>query len=40
MATSLTHKYIPRMEQTEKNLFIEEYSLAYSSSQANWEIMK
>ena len=29
MATSLTHKYIPRIEQTEENLFIEEY---YSST--------
>ena len=29
MATSLTHKYIPRIEQTEQNLFIEEY---YSST--------
>ena len=29
MATSLTHRYIPRIEQTEKNLFIEEY---YSST--------
>ena len=25
MATSLTHKYIPKTEQTEENLFIEEY---------------
>lgn len=29
MATSLTHKYIPRIEQTEENLFMEEY---YSST--------
>ena len=29
MATSLTHKYIPRLEQTEENLFMEEY---YSST--------
>lgn len=29
MATSLTHKYIPRIEQTEENLFTEEY---YSST--------
>jgi hypothetical protein len=29
MATSLTHKYIPRIEQTEENLFVEEY---YSST--------
>lgn len=29
MATSLTHKYIPRIEQTEENIFIEEY---YSST--------
>lgn len=29
MATSLTHRYIPRIEQTEENLFIEEY---YSST--------
>lgn len=29
MATSMTHKYIPRIEQTEENLFIEEY---YSST--------
>lgn len=25
MATSLTHKYIPRIEQTQENLFMEEY---------------
>jgi len=29
MATSMTHKYIPRIEQTEENLFMEEY---YSST--------
>lgn len=29
MATPLTHKYIPRIEQTEENLFMEEY---YSST--------
>lgn len=29
MATSLTHRYIPRVEQTEENLFMEEY---YSST--------
>lgn len=29
MGTSMTHKYIPRIEQTEENLFIEEY---YSST--------
>lgn len=29
MATALTHKYIPRIEQTEENLFMEEY---YSST--------
>lgn len=29
MATSLTHRYIPRIEQTEENLFMEEY---YSST--------
>lgn len=29
MATSLTHKYIPRINQTEENLFVEEY---YSST--------
>ncbi len=29
MATQLTHKYIPRVEQTEENIFIEEY---YSST--------
>lgn len=29
MATSLTHKYIPRIEQRQENLFIEEY---YSST--------
>lgn len=29
MATSLTHRYIPRTEQTEENLFMEEY---YSST--------
>lgn len=29
MATSLTHKYIPRIQQVEENLFIEEY---YSST--------
>lgn len=29
MATSLTHKYIPRIEHTEENLFMEEY---YSST--------
>ena len=29
MATSLTHKYIPRIEKTEENLFVEEY---YSST--------
>lgn len=29
MATSFTHRYIPRIEQTEENLFVEEY---YSST--------
>jgi len=29
MATSMTHRYIPRIEQTEENLFMEEY---YSST--------
>lgn len=29
MATSLTHQYIPRIEQTEENIFLEEY---YSST--------